>query len=245
MKGMKYYLTSNPVAPDEQSLNPSNAFVKHLQKDLPEKFRFLFVCSDPNSHADTDYFGQTMRTCFENSGFAISDFRILDGRNENEAERLVKEADCLLLAGGHVPTQNAFFHKIALDSLLKKYSDKLLIGFSAGSMNCATEVYAQPELEGEAISSSYQRFLKGLGITKRSVLPHFSDIREGRVDGLRVLEDITYLDSMGRAFYAINDGSYLYGDGEREYLFGEAYRIADGEMLQICAEGQSVLLTEE
>lgn len=47
-----------------------------------------------------------------------------------------------------------------------KTSNKIIIGFSAGSMNCSEEVYSQPELQGESLDPNYKRFLKGLGITK-------------------------------------------------------------------------------
>ena len=38
-------------------------------------------------------------------------------------------------------------------------------------MNCAQIVYAQPELEGEAIDPKYERFLEGLNLTKFQILP--------------------------------------------------------------------------
>ena len=47
------------------------------------------------------------------------------------------------------------------------------------------------------------------------------------------INDIAFSDSHGKAFYAIPDGSYLFiGDGKEE-LRGEAYRISDGNMLQV------------
>ncbi len=58
--------------------------------------------------------------------------------------------DVILLGGGHVPTQNAFMERIGLKERLRKY-EGLIIGWSAGSMNCAEIVYAAPKLEGEAI----------------------------------------------------------------------------------------------
>ena len=43
----------------------------------------------------------------------------------------------LIFPGGHVPTQNAFYHRLRLRAF-----SGLVIAWSAGSMNCAETVYA-------------------------------------------------------------------------------------------------------
>ncbi|MDZ9984631.1 hypothetical protein SM917_06030, partial [Escherichia coli] len=74
----------------------------------------------------------------------------LDNRNAKEKSELISEAEVVILAGGHVPTQNIFFQQINLKNELKT-SNKMIIGCSAGSMNGSEEVYAQPELQGESL----------------------------------------------------------------------------------------------
>ena len=110
-------------------------------------------------------------------------------------------------------------------------------------MNGAELVYAQPEEEGEAIDPAYLRFLPGLGLTKVMLLPHYQEVKDDVLDGLRLFEEITYPDSMGRCFYAIPDGSYLFIENGREELRGEAYRIRDGLLKQISEDGGIVPLT--
>ena len=166
---------------------------------------------------------------------------MLDDRNRRNAAALVLSSNFLILSGGHVPTQNRFFREIGLRELLSGF-DGLVMGISAGSMNSADLVYAQPELDGEATDPQYQRFLPGLGLTKTMLLPHYQMVREDMLDGLRVFEDITYPDSIGRRFYALVDGSYLLVRDGTETLCGEAYRIADGKCAQISAEGETVAL---
>ena len=107
-------------------------------------------------------------------------------------------------------------------------------------MNSAEVVYAQPELEGESVDKNYQRFLPGLGLTKLMVLPHYQDIKDDMLDGRRLFEDITYPDSVGREFYALEDGSYFLVENNETTLFGAAYRIKDGAIKQICEKGQSI-----
>lgn len=226
-KSMKYFLTSNPLLAKEQILNPSNKFVNNLQKDIPERANALFICSDPNSYDLTDKFAEEMKTCFFNSGFKFKNFKVLDNRNAKEKSELISEAEVVILAGGHVPTQNIFFQQINLKNELKT-ANKIIIGFSAGSMNCSEEVYAQPELQGESLDPNYKRFLKGLGITKSQILPHYNLIKNEYLDGKRLFEEITYPDSFGRSFITLNDGCYLYGDGQYEIVYGESFIISDG-----------------
>ena len=115
----------------------------------------------------------------------------------------------------------------------------MLIGISAGSMNSADVVYAQPEEPGEAVSPDYRRFLPGLGVTKTQLLPHYQMVKDHILDGMRLFEDITFSDSRGRVFYALPDGSFLLGKNGRETIYGEAWRIQDGAMRQICREGEA------
>ena len=112
------------------------------------------------------------------------------------------------------------------------------MGISAGTMNSARIVYAQPELPGEATDPSYARFIPGLALTEYNILPHYNAVKDDTVDGMRLFEDITFRDSFGHTFYAITDGTYLFQEEGRAEIRGEAYRIQNGEMCQISAEGE-------
>ena len=131
-----------------------------------------------------------------------------------------------------------FVGKFGLKERLRGY-EGLVLAWSAGSMNCAELVYAGPEFEGEAIDPNYQRWISGLGLTKVNILPHFQDLKEEVLDGLRVIEDITYTDSMGHEILALNNGSYIVVDNGIETLYGEAYSILDGCLKQICRNGET------
>ena len=154
-------------------------------------------------------------------------YTVLDRRNQNDAAKLVKSSNFIILGGGHVPTQNRFFGEIRLKELLEDF-DGVIFGISAGSMNSAEEVYAQPELEGESLDPNYVRFILGLGLTKTKLLPHYQDTKDSCLDGKRLFEDITYPDSMGHTFIAIPDGSYLYSEDGKEELMREHFVISDG-----------------
>lgn len=235
------FLTSRTDDPATGRLNPANGFMDELRRRFPPECRALFICSDPDDWETTDYYAGILKKRFEDAGFEFQSFRFLDGRNEEQTAELISGSDLLIFAGGHVPTQNRFFQKIGLRALLLDYPG-IVIGNSAGSMNSADTVYAQPELEGEGLDPGYQRFLPGLGLTKTMLLPHYQRVKDDMLDGLRVFEDITYPDSVGKTFYAIPDGSWLLVEAGREELRGEAYRIRDGGIEQISADGEAVYL---
>ena len=75
------------------------------------------------------------------------------------------------------------------------------------------------------------------------ILPHYQDIKDDTLDGQRLFEDITYPDSYGREFYALEDGSYFMIENKTTALFGTAYRIKDGNIKQICEKDKSICIT--
>lgn len=245
---MIVFLTSNPFldeVPEDCELpcilNEANGFVSELQKAWREPSQLLVIASDPEDFEMNDSLVGTYYDAFSYHGLTIEDITVLDARNEDEAPELVYQSDCIVLCGGHVPTENAFFQEIGLRELLAGF-DGIIIGISAGSMNCADQVYAQPEQEGESEDPEFARFIEGLGLTDVQILPHYQDVRDRILDGRRLYEDITAEDSMDHVFIAMVDGSYIeLAEGEA-VLHGEAYAVFDGQIEQISEEGDDILL---
>ena len=235
------FLTSRIDDPDTGALNPANRFIDELHLRFPDHCRALDICSDPDGWDKTDFYASLTKKMFEDAGFSFEQFYTLDSRNQGLAKKLVQESNLLILSGGHVPTQNLFFKKIRLRELMKDY-EGVVIGISAGSMNSADIVYSQPEEAGEAVDPVYQRYLAGLNLTKTNLLPHYQEVKDDVLDGLKIFEDITCPDSMGKTFYAIPDGSYLFIDACKEELRGEAYRVRDGIITQISSPGEVIFL---
>lgn len=236
---MTLFLTSSPcvIGADRAILNPANGFLDRIREALPPWPRLLFVCSDPGDHHGSCAFGNDMVDAFREAGIRFASFHVLDGTNADQAEYLVKHSDFIILSGGHVPTQNRFFHEIGLGRLLVRYRG-VIMGISAGSMNCAGLVYAQPEEDGESLDPGYARFLPGLGLTHVNILPHYQQVKDCILDGVRLFEDITFPDSMGHTFYALVDGSYLMRSEKGAAFFGEIYRLENGIMEWLTREGE-------
>ncbi|MBO4359291.1 MAG: Type 1 glutamine amidotransferase-like domain-containing protein [Eubacteriaceae bacterium] len=234
---MFYFLTSSLLKGRCPVMDDTNDLADEVAYRCQGERHCLFICADPSSLEGNDRFGDTVKAALENAGIRLASYHILDSRNEQDSQELVKGSDLVILAGGHVPTQNAFFRRLGLRDLMGSFRGTL-IGISAGTMNCAGIVYAQPELEGESLDGDYLRFLPGLGITQTKIIPHYNDTKDLTLDGKRLFEDITLPDSIGHRFYALCDGSYIMGDGSMEMLCGEAYLIEDGSICRISSPGE-------
>ena len=221
-------------------LNADNGFLESLQKHWKSDSNVLIISADADAVDTNDSIMNIFEKSIPMSGLSIKRIIICDKRNESIV-CAIADYDVVILAGGHVPTQNRFFERIRLKKYINDF-DGILIGISAGTMNSAEIVYAQPELEGEGIDREYQRFLHGLGITELMVLPHYQDLKDEILDGKRLFEDITYPDSYGREFYALTDGSYLLIENGLTTLFGEAYLIKDGKIKKICEQDKSICI---
>lgn len=225
-------------------LDKSNCFIENLRACWKPDSRLVVVCSDAHNFPLNDEMCDTFTKCFNYHGLTVSSSVMLDSRNERDAGRIIALSDVILLGGGHVPTQNEFFARIGLRSLLREYTG-VIIGVSAGSMNCKDTVYAQPEMPGESIDPDYKRFIPGLNLSKIQILPHYQMVKDNMLDGKRLFEDITFSDSFGRSFYVLIDGSYVMRKDDAYTLWGEGYLIRDGQMKRICQNGEHIRITPE
>ena len=246
---MKLFMTSSPMgayrsteAPTFKGLDPSNGLVDELISYCRENSHCLLISAFPDEYTVNDRMRADIERIFRETGLSIEYMDICDRRNGVEIISQLSQYDMVILGGGHVPTEKAFFDEIGLRNALQNW-DGIVMGISAGSMNCADIVYAQPEMPGEAVDPSYQKFIRGLGLTDINVLPHYQAVKGDYVDGLRLMEDITYPDSFGRTFYAIVDGSYVLQTEDRKEIRGEAYRIADGKFEKVCDNGEVLKLS--
>lgn len=245
---MKLFLTSNIGGIHEEkgtevpcALDASNHFTELLQKYWKANSKCLIISSSPENEEINDKFKALYEAAFKISGFSLSQIDVCDKRNENKFADMLYDYDVLILAGGHVPTENNFFARLHLKELIKSY-DGIVIGISAGSMNSSDVVYAQPELDSEAVDPEYKRYLKGLNLTNISILPHFQHVKDLSIGGLRVLEDISLPDSKVRPFYALVDGSYIFVENNKTTLYGEAYFLKDGTIEKVCEKDKKMLL---
>ena len=241
-RGLHVFITSSPCDDDVPEgvdlpciFFEKNGFVERLRQRVRENARFLVFPGDPDNFTLNDEMMDTFAKCFEYHGMSIASATMCDARNEYRAQEFIDHADLILLGGGHVPTQAEFFERIGLREKLEGF-EGVIMGVSAGSMNSAEIVYAQPEMPGESVDPEYERFIPGLGLTEINILPHCQKARYYELDGRWLYDEITSEDSMGHVFYAMPDGSYILVEDGSAVMYGEGYRMADGKMEKICED---------
>ena len=235
------FLTSSPCGHDG-AIFEKNGFREELLRQLNGEVRGLYVTSSPDDFHGSECASEGMFTALQNCGINIVSWTLLDRRNITRAHRLVRESNLVILGGGHVPTQHRFFLEMFLREALLVY-EGVLLTISAGSMNCADEVYSIPELPGEVRDPNYKRFFRGMGLTSIQILPHYYEWKDFVLDGMKIYNEVAAKDSMGKRFYVFTDGTYLYSMFGYEEIRGEAFLMENGIFLKICEDGQKVLLT--
>ena len=241
---MKLFLTSSPIGiyRSEEPLNysgfnPANGMVEALREYWKDDSGCLLISAFPDEYELNDRMRADYERIVKDSGLPITCMDLCDARNGHEKAEALQSYDFVILGGGHVPTEITFFRSIGLTERFNGFTG-IVMGISAGTMNCARIVYAQPEMPGEASDPSYERFIPGLGLTEYNILPHYNAVKNDIIDGMRLIEDIAFGDSFGHTFYAITDGSYLLQTEDRAEIRGEAYMIRDGRIEQICSNGE-------
>lgn len=233
---MTLFLTSSPTLGWAGDLNPANGFLDELRKNIERPIRCVMVTSAPDDREMTDRMAWEMREIFERADLGFDHYEVLDRRTQRGAARMLKGANLIILCGGHVPTQNAFFRELNLSAKLKNYKG-VIVSISAGSMNCADVVYASPELDGERVDPKYMRFMSGgLGLTTINILPHYLTVCNYWLDGKRV-EEMLMTDSFARPIYCLPDGSYFKINHLHAILYGECWLMRYGVKEKICENG--------
>ena len=208
-----------------------NGLVDQIKKCIERKDIFVFVASNPEGFEKTDSYARIIIESFALAGLNFNECIVIDNRNKLNLEELIQKAGVVYLAGGHVPTQNAFIKSIGLDILLSNY-DGVVIGQSAGSMNLAKTVYNYPEDSSEIEDP---KFLEGMSLTNLSIVPHFN-LEKGNEqveEGIDLMDDYLLKDSHKVPLYCVTNGSHIYVNENRTKFYGDIYLIEKGEISKV------------
>ena len=96
------------------------------------------------------------------------------------------------------------------------------MGISAGAMNCGEIVINSSE---KSKNPELPLILRGMGISKYTIVPHFQKKKENQNELSLILEA-----SQDTKIYALQDGSYLLNDT----IYGRCDLIYQGEITRIC-----------
>ncbi len=197
-------------------------FASELRSCWKNGAKCLYICSEPADHSGNDATLIYYREAFRNSGFDFACFDLADDRYANDfTQEKLASYNVIILGSGRVPTQHYFFEELKLrEALHSDAFDGVVIGISAGALNCAKETYNWPEEPGDTVSPANPRFYEGLGLVNAQVLPHFQARYDMYVDGRHLYSDITVRDSIDRKFLAIPDYSYVIAKDGAENVRG-------------------------
>lgn len=224
-------------------MDDSNNFVKNMKEYWKEDSKGLFVACDPADFTENEKMSDILKNSLKLSGLNVTLMDICDNRNPDVSREKLSAYDFMILSGGHLPTENVFFKKINLKEEIKNY-EGIVIGISAGTMNCAGTVYSLPEKAGESLDVNFDRFPEGLGLTRIQVIPHYQYLRNEVVDGRLLVGETAAEDSNGHEFYLLNDGSYILKKDGITTLYGEAYIMKNGITKKICDNNQSMVIED-
>lgn len=208
-----------------------NGILDCLKANLKNRENFVFVSNGTEGEKAEEYFNLACKSFDLSLPFKRYDF--LTPSAKTKAKDLIKNADLIFLSGGHVPVQNKFFNEIGLKALLKNNTKALIVGNSAGGVNCADVVYSLPILEKEVLDDNFNKYLKGLGLININVIPHFEQYQKMVVCGKNLVDDIVIPESYKTSFVAINDGSYIVIKDKKVTICGECYKISNGQIKKI------------
>ena len=247
---MRLFLTSSPCtvhAPEGVPLpfvyNEANGFLNRLSDGLCEPFDAVMIAAWPEAYDANDEMAWAFGEALRYHDLPIRSMCMIDSRNASQLRDRIAESSLVILSGGHVPTENAFFCEIGLREALRRYHGTVM-GISAGSMNAARTVYVQPEEDGESLDPGFRRFIPGLGLTSLQILPHYNQVHDRILDGKRLYEEITVPDSLGgKTFWVLTDGAYILQEENCATLCGKALRIHNGKMEPVTSDGETLDLS--
>jgi hypothetical protein len=111
---------------DIVSADGSNNFITMLKAHWPEVPKCLIISSEPDNEEMNDSFLSIYEKAFRLTGLCIDKMNVCDRRNESSLAGMLREYNIVILAGGHVPTQNRFLTRLKLKELLKQLGKNLL-----------------------------------------------------------------------------------------------------------------------
>jgi len=222
-----FFLTSQIEDGDGYSYWSHNGLGERLRRVWKPNSKMMFIPSQPGAPEINDSWAHAFITeIFPNEGMTIECVKVVDKRNPRDVD-LIEEMDVVFLGPGYPFVMNPFLQDIHLKEKLQKFRG-IVIGWSAGSMNCSDFL-----LDRKIPDKKHP----GLSIIREGISPHFHLPVPPMVINHVLIEESKLHDVIG-----MPNGSYIVVEGETETLFGEAYLIRDGKCEQICRDDESIVL---
>ena len=195
---------------------------ERLKKELVVRDSLVFISAWPSDYERNDDDSAGMHGMFEERDMPFSRYYVIDNRTDSsDAKRLIQEASCIFLMGGHAVLQ---FQLICEKDIVEEIrnSSAVILGVSAGGVNMAKH--------SVDIWESLMPY-DGLGLADITVKAHFDFENKELVQTLQQV-------SMKIPVCAMEDESAIFvKDGYATYT-GQIHWMNEG---RICPLSQEIL----
>lgn len=198
--------------------------IERLKKELTVRDSLVFVSAWPSDYERNDMDATGMHTMFEECNMPFGRYCVIDNRTTaDDAKRLIREASCIFLMGGHVVWQfQLICDKGILDEIRK--SPAVILGVSAGSGNMAKRALD--------IWESHVPYV-GIGLADITIKAH---ITQENQELLQTLSQISIEQNL--PICAMEDESAIFVKKNEITYVGQIYWINKGD---ICPMSQKIL----
>lgn len=185
-----------------------------LANELINRDLLVFISAWPEDYNRNDQDSYGMYGMFEAWGMAFEQYCVIDNRMESfKARRMILEASCVFLMGGHPGLQYHLMRdKGLVDSL--RITPAMILGVSAGAINMAKR-----SLDTKESNIPYD----GLGLADITIKPHFEPENQELIE---ILLEI----SQELPIYAMEDESAILVKNSDVSYIGNIYRIDKGKI---------------
>ena len=187
-----------------------------LRENLDERKCLVFISALPEEYAQNDDDKDGMHQMFAERGMGFAEHHVIDRRtSEEDAVKLLRQADCIWLMGGEVTWQMKLIQDLNLAPELKA-SRAVILGVSAGSMNMGR--YVAEIWESKS-------FYEGLGLSDTIIKAHYSKDEWF----MPILKEL----SMIHPLIAMEDESAIFINRDKTWKLGNMYQISKGEITSL------------
>lgn len=198
--------------------------VERLREELTVRDSLVFVSAWPSDHERNDSDSAGMHAMFEECDMPFKRYSVIDDRTAAvDARRLIREASCIFLMGGHAVLQFQLIRgKGILDEIRK--STAVILGVSAGSSNMAKRALD--------IWESHVPY-EGLGLADVTIKAH---VTQENQELLQTLSRISMEQNL--PVCAMEDESAIFVKENKVTCVGRILLISDGNVERAGLSGQ-------
>ena len=197
----------------------NDAIATRLMEELTVRDLLVFISAWPSDYERNDSDATGMHDMFAERNMSFKQYCVIDNRTDAvDAKRLIQEASCIFLMGGHAVKQFELICVKGIADEIRK-STSVILGVSAGSSNMAKRALD--------IWESHVPYA-GLGLADITIKAHVT--RENH-ELLQTLLQISTAHNL--PIYAMADESAIFIKNSKITYIGQINRINSGKVCPI------------